>query len=191
MVDLGADGTAGVCRGRMAGCRRRYRGRRLRGRWMRTRWEICAGIWRITYGAIRGLGRPRPGSAGKAGQVGNQVFGSVFDTGPSRFAYERARDRGLELVFRSAEPGLLGLPRELIRDGAGPVALGAGGISRSLPVAGGAERSMCRADGCGSTVIFSGRDPGREISNGGPAAAVTAGRGPRRGRPDRAAPPDI
>jgi hypothetical protein len=69
---------------------------------------------------------------------GEQVFGSVFDTGPARFAYERARDRGLEVVFRSADPGLLGLPWELMRDGSGPVALGAGGISRSLPVAAGA-----------------------------------------------------
>ena len=67
-----------------------------------------------------------------------QVFGSVFGAGPARDAYQRARDRGLEVVFRSAEPGLLGLPWELMRDGAGPVALGAGGISRSLPVAGGA-----------------------------------------------------
>jgi hypothetical protein len=59
----------------------------------------------------------------------------VFGGGPARFAYERARDRGLEVVFRSAEPALLGLPWELMRDGSGPVALGAGGISRSLPVA--------------------------------------------------------
>ena len=66
---------------------------------------------------------------------GNQVFGSVFGGGPARDAYQRARDRGLEVVFRSAEPGLLGLPWELMRDGAGPVALGAGGICRSLPVA--------------------------------------------------------
>ena len=58
--------------------------------------------------------------------------------GPARDAYQRARDRGLEVVFRSADPGLLGLPWELMRDGAGPVALGKGGISRSLPVAGGA-----------------------------------------------------
>ena len=68
---------------------------------------------------------------------GEQVFGSVFGSGPARFAYERARDRGLDLVFRSAEPGLLSLPWELMRDGSGPVALGAGGICRSLPVAGG------------------------------------------------------
>ncbi len=51
---------------------------------------------------------------------------------------ERARDKGLEVVFRSADPGLLGLPWELMRDGSGPVALEAGGVSRSLPVAGGA-----------------------------------------------------
>ena len=69
---------------------------------------------------------------------GDLVFGSVFSPGPTRDAYQRARDRGLEVVFRSAEPSLLGLPWELMRDGAGPVALGAGGISRSVPVAGGA-----------------------------------------------------
>src|SRR5215831_16846967 len=70
---------------------------------------------------------------------GEQVFAAVFGDGPARFAYERARDRGLEVVFRSAEPGLLGLPWELMRDGTGPVALGRGGISRSLPVADSAE----------------------------------------------------
>jgi tetratricopeptide (TPR) repeat protein len=70
---------------------------------------------------------------------GDEVFGSVFGDGPARDAYQRARDRGLEVVFRSAEPGLLGLPWELMRDGAGPVALGNGGISRSLPIADRAE----------------------------------------------------
>src|SRR5215470_13665628 len=69
---------------------------------------------------------------------GDQVFGSGFGDGPARFAYERARDKGLEVVFRSADPGLLALPWELMRDGTGPVALRAGGISRSLPVAEGA-----------------------------------------------------
>ena len=59
----------------------------------------------------------------------------MFGGGAARDAYQRARDRGLEVLFRSAEPGLLGLPWELMRDGAGPVALGKGGISRSLPVA--------------------------------------------------------
>lgn len=68
---------------------------------------------------------------------GNQVFESVFANGPTRFVYERARDRGFEVLFRSAEPTLLGLPWELMRDGTGPVALGVGGISRSLPVADG------------------------------------------------------
>src|SRR5579863_1627768 len=71
----------------------------------------------------------------KLADWGKQVFGSVFGDGPARFAYERARDRGLELVFRSDDPALLGLPWELMRDGAGPVALGAGGISRTLKVA--------------------------------------------------------
>jgi hypothetical protein len=66
---------------------------------------------------------------------GDLVFGSVFGGGPARDAYQRARDRGLEVLFRSADPGLLGLPWELMRDGTGPVATGAGGISRSLPVA--------------------------------------------------------
>ncbi len=66
---------------------------------------------------------------------GDLVFGSVFGGGAARDAYQRARDRGLEVLFRSAEPGLLGLSWELMRDGAGPVALGKGGISRSLPVA--------------------------------------------------------
>src|SRR5215469_3885444 len=70
---------------------------------------------------------------------GDQVFAAVFGGGPARDAYQRARDRGLEVVFRSAAPGLLGLPWELMRDGAGPVALGKGGISRSLPIADGAE----------------------------------------------------
>jgi hypothetical protein len=69
---------------------------------------------------------------------GDQVFASVFGSGPGRDAYQRARDHGLEVVFRSAEPTLLALPWELMRDSAGPVALATGGISRSLPVAAGA-----------------------------------------------------
>ena len=80
-----------------------------------------------------------PAMQGKLAGWGDLVFGSVFGPGPARDAYQRARDKGLEVVFRSADPGLLGLPWELMRDGAGPVALGVGGISRSLPVAGGAE----------------------------------------------------
>jgi tetratricopeptide (TPR) repeat protein len=76
-----------------------------------------------------------PAVQGKLAGWGDQVFGAVFGPGRARDAYQRARDRGLEVVFRSADPGLLGLPWELMRDGAGPVALGDGGISRSLPVA--------------------------------------------------------
>jgi tetratricopeptide (TPR) repeat protein len=66
---------------------------------------------------------------------GEAVFGSVFGSGPARYAYERARDRRLELVFRSGSPELLGLPWELMRDPSGPVVLNLAGVSRSLPVA--------------------------------------------------------
>jgi hypothetical protein len=66
---------------------------------------------------------------------GEGVFASVFGSGPARDAYQRARDHGLELVFRSAAPALLGLPWELMRDGGGPVALGLGGVTRAVPVA--------------------------------------------------------
>jgi tetratricopeptide (TPR) repeat protein len=78
-----------------------------------------------------------PAVHGRLARWGDQVFGAVFGSGPARAAYQRARDKGLEVVVRSADPGLLGLPWELMRDSAGPVALGAGGISRSLPMAGG------------------------------------------------------
>jgi hypothetical protein len=77
--------------------------------------------------------------AGRLTEWGHSVFGSVFGAGPARDAYQRARNQGLEVVFRSAVPGLLGLPWELMRDGAGAVALGKEGISRSLPVADAAE----------------------------------------------------
>lgn len=76
-----------------------------------------------------------PAVQAKLAGWGEQVFGAVFNSSRARDAYRRARDAGLELVFRSADPGPLGLPWELMRDDAGPVALGAGGISRSLPVA--------------------------------------------------------
>ena len=78
---------------------------------------------------------------------GDQVFGSVFGPAPARDAYQRARDKGLEVVFQSAEPSLLALPWELMRDGAGPVALGHGGISRSVPT----------ADGAGTLEVEGGR----------------------------------
>jgi tetratricopeptide (TPR) repeat protein/transcriptional regulator with XRE-family HTH domain len=70
---------------------------------------------------------------------GEQVFGSLFGDAAARLAYESARDRGLEVVLRSADPRLLGLPWELMRDEAGPVALRTGGISRSLPAEGAPE----------------------------------------------------
>jgi tetratricopeptide (TPR) repeat protein len=73
-----------------------------------------------------------PGIHGKLATWGEQVYNSVFANGQARSAYERARDRGLEVVVRSAEPTLLGLPWELMRDPGGPVAMGAGGISRSF-----------------------------------------------------------
>src|SRR5215467_7404684 len=63
---------------------------------------------------------------------GNAVFASVFSSGPAQAAYRMARDQQLELVFRSSSPRLLGMPWELMRDAAGPVALGTAGISRAL-----------------------------------------------------------
>jgi tetratricopeptide (TPR) repeat protein len=76
-----------------------------------------------------------PGIQARLDGWGEAVFASVFGPDPARDAYQRARDRGLEVVFRSDAPGWLGVPWELMRDGAGPVALGAGGISRGLPAA--------------------------------------------------------
>ena len=89
-----------------------------------------------------------PAVQGKLAGWGELVFGSVFGSGPARDAYQRARDRGLEVVFRSAGPGLLGLPWELMRDGAGPVALGAGSPAACRWRAG-RGRWRCRAGGCG------------------------------------------
>jgi hypothetical protein len=83
------------------------------------------GVWQDRGPAIGGL----------VNGWGTEVFASMFGAGPARDAYQRARDRGLEVLVRSADAGLLGLPWELMRDGSGPVALGSGGMSRSLPVA--------------------------------------------------------
>src|SRR5262249_17903873 len=66
---------------------------------------------------------------------GEQVFGALFAEGPARDAFQRARDDGLELVFRSKSPQLLGLPWELMRGPGGPVALGLAGVSRALNTA--------------------------------------------------------
>jgi tetratricopeptide (TPR) repeat protein len=80
-----------------------------------------------------------PATAEKLPAWGSQVFDAVFGGGQARSAYQRAREQRLELVFRSAEPRLLALPWELMRDASGPVALGTGGISRSLRGADDAE----------------------------------------------------
>ena len=70
---------------------------------------------------------------------GQAVFSAVFGSGPARDAYVkvRARPAGVEVVFRSASPGLLGLPWELMPDPdrPTPLALDLAGVSRSLPVA--------------------------------------------------------
>jgi tetratricopeptide (TPR) repeat protein len=69
---------------------------------------------------------------------GQAVFSAVFGTGPARDAYVRMRARraGVEVVFRSASPVLLGLPWELMVDPGRPtpLALDVLGVSRSLPV---------------------------------------------------------
>ena len=64
-------------------------------------------------------GERGPAIADKVGGWGEQVFTALFSDGPARFAYERARDRGLEVLVRSADADLLGLPWELMRDPAG------------------------------------------------------------------------
>ncbi|HEV3295337.1 MAG TPA: CHAT domain-containing protein, partial [Streptosporangiaceae bacterium] len=70
---------------------------------------------------------------------GEAVFAAVFGGGPARDAYVRMRARraGVEVVFRSASPALLGLPWELMRDPGhpAPLALEVLGVSRSLPTA--------------------------------------------------------
>lgn len=66
---------------------------------------------------------------------GGDVFEAVLPLGPARDAYARGRDGGeLELVLSSSSPDLLGLPWELMADpsSAAPLALEAGGLSRSL-----------------------------------------------------------
>jgi tetratricopeptide (TPR) repeat protein len=65
---------------------------------------------------------------------GGEVFGAVFGSGAARDAYVAARERGMEVVFRSASAGLLGLPWELMRDPARdvPLAVDVAGVDRSL-----------------------------------------------------------
>jgi hypothetical protein len=85
-----------------------------------------------------------PAVAEKLARWGDEVFASVFGGGAARDAYVEAQQHGLEVVFRSSDPALLALPWELMRDGGGPVALGKGGISRSLPVKGAAGTLVVR-----------------------------------------------
>jgi tetratricopeptide (TPR) repeat protein len=82
-----------------------------------------------------------PAVASRLTGWGQAVFGAVFGAGPARDAYVRVRARAaadVEVVFRSATPGLLGLPWELLRDPGRPtpLALDRVGVSRSLPTAG-------------------------------------------------------
>jgi hypothetical protein len=72
---------------------------------------------------------------------GEAVFAAVFGQGLARDAYMRLRAgsvQGSEVVFRSTEPGWLGLPWELLRDLSrpSPVALDGVAVSRSLPAGG-------------------------------------------------------
>jgi len=79
------------------------------------------------------------GRAGQPRRVGRSSLYVGVRGGPGGRCLPAGPGPGLEVVFRSSEPGLLGLPWELMRDGAGPLALGAGGIPRSLPVADSAQ----------------------------------------------------
>jgi tetratricopeptide (TPR) repeat protein len=81
-----------------------------------------------------------PRVAEQLSEWGEQVFSAVFGAGPARDAYVRMRARGrpLEILFRSASPGMLGLPWELMRDPdrPAPLALEGVAVSRSLPTEG-------------------------------------------------------
>ncbi|MGH3934889.1 MAG: CHAT domain-containing protein [Pseudonocardiaceae bacterium] len=89
-------------------------------------------------------GERGPRVAGQLPAWGQAVFAAVFGAGPARDAYVRMRSRagaGMEIVIRSAVPGWLGLPWELVcdPDRPTPVALDRVGVSRSLPAAALAE----------------------------------------------------
>ena len=70
------------------------------------------------------------------GEWGQRVFDAVFGAGPARDALValRARAGPVEVVFRSASPGVLGLPWELMHDpaAASPLVLDGVSISRGL-----------------------------------------------------------
>ena len=127
---------------------------------------------------------------------GEAVFSSVFGSGPARDAYLRMRARGgVEVVFRSASPSLLGLPWELMRDpGADrPLALEAAGVGRSLPMRTGRPATVAVPGGRLRVLMVispAGRGGGRGVPDDRPAAAGAAGGGPRCSGPGGAAPAD-
>jgi hypothetical protein len=98
---------------------------------------------RAPYGVY---GERGPRVAAKLTAWGQAVFAAIFGAGPARDVYLRMRSRtsaGVEIVFRSAAPGWLGLPWELLcdPDHPTPVALDRVAVSRSLPAAALAEAS--------------------------------------------------
>lgn len=80
---------------------------------------------------------------------GEAVFASVFGSGSGRDAYVRAQRSSMELVFRSASPELLGLPWELMRERAGPVALNRRELAVACRQPNWRRRSRCRVGGFG------------------------------------------
>lgn len=83
-------------------------------------------------------GERGPTVAAKLRDWGEAIFSAVFASAEPREAYVRLRARaeaGMQIVFRSAAPGLLALPWELLCDPqrATPVALDLVGVARTLP----------------------------------------------------------
>lgn len=89
---------------------------------------------RAPYGVYEEQG---PRVEGSLAGWGKAVFAALFGSGDARDAYVRMRARrspGIELVFRSASPALLGLPWELLRDPSRPtpLALDLVGVTRGI-----------------------------------------------------------
>jgi tetratricopeptide (TPR) repeat protein len=91
----------------------------------------------VPFGVYEGRGAQ---VAARLPQWGEAVFDAVFGSGPAGAAYQQAlaRQRPVEVVFRSESAELLALPWELIRDPARPAALALdlAGVSRSLSAIG-------------------------------------------------------
>ena len=147
----------------------------------------------LPAGAVRGVGGPRPAVAARAGRVGGAGFRVGVRVGPGAGCLPAgAGPAAWRWCSGPPTPALLGLPWELMRDRHGPVALGRAGSPGACrwpsgQSRGGAGRAAAGADGD----LPPGRHRGCGVSDGGPAAAGAAGGGPRRGRPDRAAPADL